>query len=113
MGVCAALYKSISSPPLFRHDQRELNQVQGSMNKKPADTTVIFVNRRKGSDRREDMDPCKDIPLDLYHRKRRKSKERRDIAKSLTDDYYSYMQKVLENIQRKATLEKPGGKSSL
>lgn len=83
------------------------------MNKKPADTAVIFVNRRKGSDRREDMDPCKDIPLDLYHRKRRKSRERRDIAKSLTDDYYAYMQKVLESIQKKVAQDKSSGKSSL
>ena len=75
------------------------------------DTTVIFVNRRKGNDRREESDPCKDIPLDLYHRKRRKSKERRDTGKSLTDDYYSYMQKVLENIQKKAAQDKASGKS--
>ena len=79
--------------------------------KRTMDTTVIFVNRRKGMDRREDSDPCRDIPMDLYHRKRRKSKERRDGAKSLTDDYYSYMQKVLENIQKKAAQEKPTGKS--
>lgn len=75
------------------------------------DTTVIFVNRRKGSDRREDTDPCRDIPMDLYHRKRRKSKERRDIDKSLTDDYYSYMQKVLESIQKKAAQIKPASKA--
>ena len=75
------------------------------------DTTVIFVNRRKGSDRREDTDPCRDIPMDLYHRKRRKSKERRDTDKSLTDDYYSYMQKVLENIQKKAAQVNPSGKT--
>ena len=60
---------------------------------------IVFVNRRKGKDRREDADPCKDIPLDLYHRKRRKSRERRDGTKSLTDDYYSYMQKVMKEIQ--------------
>lgn len=81
------------------------------MNKRPMDTTVIFVNRRKGNDRREEADPCKDIPLDLYHRKRRKSKERRGTGKSLTDDYYAYMQKVLETIQKKAAQEKPSGKA--
>lgn len=81
------------------------------MNKRPMDTTVIFVNRRKGQDRREDTDPCRDIPMDLYHRKRRKSKERRETGKTLTDDYYSYMQKVLENIQKKAAEDKPSSKS--
>lgn len=81
--------------------------------KKPMDTTLVFVNRREGDDRREDMDPCKDIPMDLYHRKRRKSKERRDTGKTLTDDYYSYMQKVLDKIQSKARQEKSANKPQL
>lgn len=63
------------------------------------DPRIVFVNRRKGLDRREDADPCSTIPMDLYHRKRRKSLERRDVSKSLTDDYYSYMQKVMKQIQ--------------
>jgi len=37
----------------------------------------FFINRRKGLDRRLDLDPCKNLPMDLYHRKRRKSTERR------------------------------------
>ncbi|SMF07916.1 hypothetical protein SAMN02745866_00586 [Alteromonadaceae bacterium Bs31] len=56
---------------------------------------LVFVDRRKGDDRRLDADPCSNIPMDLYHRKRRKSKDRRDTNKSLSDDYYSYMQKVI------------------
>lgn len=64
---------------------------------------IIFVNRRKGSDRREDADPCKDMNLDLFHRKRRKSPERRDTHRSLTDDYYAYMQKILESLQTEQT----------
>ena len=76
------------------------------------DTSFIFIDRRKGRDRREDLDPCKDIPMDLYHRKRRKSKERRDISRTLTDDYYAYMQKIMEQIQSRAenrdrSLDKP------
>jgi hypothetical protein len=51
---------------------------------------VLFVNRRKGNDRRLDRDPCKDLPLDLYHRKRRKSKERRASRRSLSEDYFAY-----------------------
>lgn len=51
---------------------------------------VLFVNRRKGGDRRLDRDPCKDLPLDLYHRKRRKSKERRNSRRSLSEDYFAY-----------------------
>lgn len=61
--------------------------------------SIIFVNRRKGADRRHDADPCKDMPMDLFHRKRRKSKERRDTSRSLTDDYYAFMQKTLDALQ--------------
>lgn len=69
----------------------------------------VFVDRRKGDDRRLLEDPCSRMPLDLYHRKRRKSKDRRDISKSLSDDYYAYMQKVVDQIHadqksRKSTL---------
>ncbi len=65
------------------------------------DTKLIFIDRRKGNDRRQDDDPCRELPLDLYHRKRRKSKERRDTSKSLSDDYYDYMQKVMTKIQER------------
>lgn len=65
--------------------------------------TIIFVNRRKGADRREDADPCKDMSLDLFHRKRRKSKERRDTSRNLTDDYYAFMQKTLDALQQSAS----------
>lgn len=51
---------------------------------------VVFIDRRKGRDRRLDRDPCKDLPLDLYHRKRRKSKERRAVDRSIADDYFAY-----------------------
>lgn len=60
--------------------------------------SVFFVDRRKGQDRRQDADPCRDLPVDLYHRKRRKSTERRDTSKTLMDDYYAYMQKVLAQV---------------
>lgn len=53
---------------------------------------IIFVNRRKGEDRREESDPCKDLDLDLCHRKRRKKRERRDQNRSLSGDYYAYVQ---------------------
>lgn len=56
---------------------------------------AVFIDRRKGDDRRMDDDPCKDIPLDLYHRKRRKSTDRRDTNRSLSDDYYAYIEKGL------------------
>ena len=35
------------------------------------------------------------MDLDLFHRKRRKSKDRRDPSRTLSDDYYAYMQKAL------------------
>lgn len=42
-------------------------------------------------DRRLDRDPCKDMPLDLYHRKRRKSTERRNRGRTLEQDYYAFI----------------------
>ena len=70
---------------------------------------LVFVNRRRGIDRRFETDPCKDIPLDLYHRKRRKSTERRDTSRSLTDDYYAYMKKVVDSA--KPTHRGKGGRT--
>ena len=49
----------------------------------------IFINRRKGNDRREDLDPCKDLNVDLYHRKRRKRTDRRS-DRTLDEDYYAF-----------------------
>ncbi len=58
-------------------------------------STLFFVNRRKGYDRREDRDPCRNLPIDLYHRKRRKAKERRDATRSLAEDYSAFLQAAL------------------
>lgn len=69
-------------------------------------SSIIFVNRRKGRDRRLDADPCKEMPLDLFHRKRRKAKERRDTSRTLTDDYYASMQKTLDSLQNRQS-DKP------
>lgn len=52
---------------------------------------LIFVDRRRGHDRRLDEDPCKTMPIDLFHRKRRKSSERRDTSRSLVEDYYAFI----------------------
>lgn len=51
----------------------------------------FFIDRRKGADRRLDRDPCKHLPMDLYHRKRRKSTERRNQERSLADDYLAFL----------------------
>ncbi len=64
---------------------------------------IFFIDRRKGTDRREDADPCGNMDIDLFHRKRRKSKDRRDNNRSLSDDYYAYMQKALSGSEK----EKP------
>lgn len=53
--------------------------------------SFVFIDRRAGNDRRQDSDPCKDLPVDLFHRKRRKSTDRRDPGRTLSDDYYAYM----------------------
>lgn len=51
----------------------------------------FFFDRRKGNDRRLDRDPCKNMPLDLYHRKRRKSTDRRNEERGITDDYLAFV----------------------
>ena len=51
----------------------------------------IFVDRRRGEDRRLDSDPCANMPIDIYHRKRRKSTERRHIERTLAEDYLAYL----------------------
>lgn len=53
----------------------------------------MFINRRKGNDRRYDIDPCQDMPIDLYHRKRRKSSDRR-TERTLVEDYHAFLQKT-------------------
>lgn len=57
----------------------------------------FFIDRRKGKDRRVDLDPCKYMPLDLYHRKRRKSKERRAPDRSLEEDMEAYFAVTFSN----------------
>jgi hypothetical protein len=54
-------------------------------------TNTLFMNRRRGDDRRIDRDPCRNLPLDIYHRKRRKAIERRDTARSLAADYLAFL----------------------
>lgn len=68
---------------------------------------LVFVNRRRGFDRRKEKDPCKNLPLDLYHQKRRKSRERRDTSRTLTDDYYAYMDKIFKSVQLSRTRKNP------
>ena len=64
----------------------------------------FFVNRRKGNDRREDDDPCKDLDVDLYHRKRRKKAERRQ-DRTLDEDYYAFMHS--QGVEDDQTDDKP------
>lgn len=51
----------------------------------------FFIDRRQQRERRLDRDPCRQLPMDLYHRKRRKSVERRDPNRTLEQDYYAYI----------------------
>ena len=51
----------------------------------------VFVDRRCSDDRRQEYDPCCHMPLDLYHRKRRKSTDRRAPNRSLEEDYLAFM----------------------
>lgn len=54
-------------------------------------THSFFIDRRKKTERRLDRDPCQNMPLDLYHRKRRKSPERRTIERSIAEDYLAQL----------------------
>lgn len=51
----------------------------------------IFIDRRKGRDRREEIDLCEGLDVDIYHRKRRKKSDRRAEDRSLDQDYNAYM----------------------
>lgn len=52
----------------------------------------IFIDRRhQGEDRRIERDPCKNMPIDIYHRKRRKRMDRRHPARTLLEDYMAYL----------------------
>ena len=54
----------------------------------------MFIDRRGRKNRRVDPDPCQELPVDLYHRKRRKSAERRHTNRSLEDDYNAVVEKT-------------------
>lgn len=72
----------------------------------------VFVDRRsKNDDRREERDPCREIPMDLYHRKRRKSIERRDLNKSLSDDYYAFIDSKEDHTPKKTVTTAEGTSS--
>ncbi len=51
-----------------------------------------FIDRRCGGDRRLYPDPCRNMSIDIYHRKRRKSLERRTPNRSLEQDYLAFAQ---------------------
>lgn len=51
----------------------------------------VFINRRKGRDRREEEDLCEGLDVDVYHRKRRKNPDRRAEQRSLDEDYQAFM----------------------
>ncbi|TQV67757.1 hypothetical protein FKG94_24820 [Exilibacterium tricleocarpae] len=50
----------------------------------------VFVDRRRGRDRRVELDLCREMRVDMYHRKRRKSRDRRHKSRTLAQDYYAY-----------------------
>jgi len=52
----------------------------------------VFINRRNGRKRRLEDDPCEHMALDLFHRKRRKSTERRSLNRTLEEDYFAYLE---------------------
>lgn len=54
-----------------------------------------FIERRSGRNRRQEPDPCAELPVDLYHRKRRKQAERRTPGRSLEQHQAAYYGSLL------------------
>ena len=52
---------------------------------------TTFINRRRQSDRRQGQDRRKAPRLDLSHRRRRTSPERRDVSKTLLEDFQAHL----------------------
>lgn len=50
----------------------------------------VFIERRKGQDRRQEYDSCAGLPVDLYHRKRRKRTDRRHPGRSTAEDIAAF-----------------------
>lgn len=69
------------------------------------DKPIVFVDRRKRDDRRALKDPCRDMPMDLYDKKRRVTTERREADKTLIDDYYAYMKKAMKKLKKNRPLK--------
>ncbi len=72
---------------------------------------LVFVNRRRGVDRRFNKHSDKEFHNELHPWQRRKMRERRDASRSLTDDYYAYMQKTIESMQSRLHSKKPKPKN--
>ena len=62
-------------------------------NRCSSQSPLVFVNRRRGRDRRIEADRCRDMNIDLFHRKRRKSSDRRASNRSLAEDYAAFAAK--------------------
>jgi len=52
-------------------------------------TNRFFFNRRTGLDRRQGKEQRQNPRLDLSHKRRRKSDERRDLERSDAGDFYA------------------------
>ncbi|MFL0810648.1 MAG: hypothetical protein K6L76_09555 [Agarilytica sp.] len=60
----------------------------------------VFVNRRRGSDRKFESVVANDSPITLEAvPQKNELEERRDLSRNLVDDYYAYMQKTAEWMQ--------------
>lgn len=53
--------------------------------------TYFFIDRRRNQERRGEQDSCRQLPMDLYRRKRRHSTERRQPHRTLEQDYYAFI----------------------
>lgn len=60
----------------------------------------VFINRRTGNDRRNSLEQRRNPRLDLSHRRRRRSPERRSTERNLTEDFMAFDQQSDQDFQR-------------
>lgn len=82
------------SPQNNRNNSLTNRRKQTNSNNSSNHQSAFFINRRVNA-RRSETDPCEELSIDLYNRKRRKSTDRRKKNKTLVDDFYSVTKRTV------------------
>lgn len=62
-------------------------------------TNRFFINRRTGNDRREGSEKRKNPRLDLSHKRRRQFTDRRQLNRSLLEDFHATSTRINQKPQ--------------